>query len=268
MDVSQGSYEARGRSRSRSRGSRSRSRSASAVRARYEAVAYVPRQRPGGSLGSINSPNRVYSFKRTVLVPLTMNPSIGFTGPAPSSGTAPVGWGLGINFALSRISISGSTSGAGLYNVASSSEFTSLFDNFRIAKVMMKIVWNQNIATNTSSQTPLPIVQCLYDDDDSTPPVSATELLQRPDMKVHAWGAGNSALIHNIPVYPHAKMGGQSVSAQLNSIASRKQWIDIGYPDTEYYGYKFYWDTLSRYNANIGDLCIYFDIYYDFKGVR
>lgn len=132
----------------------------------------------------------------------------------------------------------------------------------------MKIVWNQNTASNTSSQTPLPILQCLYDDDDSSPPLSATELLQRPDMKVHAWGSGNSALIHNIPVYPCAKMGGQAVTAQLNSVASRKQWIDIGYPDTEYYGYKFYWDTLSRYNSNIGDFCIYFDIYYDFKGVR
>lgn len=203
------------------------------------------------------------------MVPITLNPSLGFYPQGITGGTQPSGRGLGIDFALSRISINGLNGGAGTWNVPSYTEFSQLFDNFRIKKVVMKIVWNQNIASDSSPTLPLPVIQCCADDDDAAPPASSTELLQRPEMKVHAFGSGNDSLIHYITVYPTAKMAGQSATVtQQMGVASKKQWIDMSYPDTEFYGYKLYWDTRLVTNAEIGDLSFYFDIYYDFKGVR
>jgi len=267
------SYYSRGRSRSSTRYSRSRSRSRSA------SVDLLPRRRTRFSTrpriyGMINSPRTVYSFKRTVIAGLKLNTSTGFTtytagaNQAGGIGSGLVGQAYGLAFLFSLNGMTITSNNQSGYNLPANGDFTALFDSWRIRKVVLKIVYNQNIASNTTPGTPLPVIQHCPDQDDSTPPTSGTELLQRPEMKVVEYGAGSENLIKYFTIYPQAKLATDPTGVVATTLAARSQFFDCNEPGVANYGFKMWFDTTRTAAADMGDLLVYADIYYDFKGVR
>jgi len=257
----------RGRSRSRSAAMVSkRARSASSSRSRY-----VARNR---IYGMVQSPLTVYTFKRTVTAGMRLNTSTGFStytaganqAGGISSGLAGQGFGCSFLWSLQGMSIT--TNQVSGYNLPAAGDFTGLFDSWRIRKVVLKIVYNQNIASNTTPGTPLPIIQHCPNQDDSIPPSSGTELLQRPEMKVVEYGSGSQNLIKYFTIYPQAKLATDPTGVVATTLASRTQYFDCNESGVQNYGFKMWFDTTRTAAADMGDLIIYADIYYDFRGVR
>jgi len=222
----------------------------------------------------ITSPNTIYSFKRTVVAGLKLNPASGFTTYINAagvtggydSGVGSVSRGIAFQFSLQGFSIVGSgTSG---YNMPGAAEFTTLFDQWRIKKIVMKIMYNQNIASNSTPGTPLPIIQHCPDQDDANPPLTSIEMLQRPDMKIVEYGAGSTSLIKYFTLYPNAKLATDPTGVTATTLAPRSVFFDVAESGVANYGFKMWFDATRSGSVDMGDLLIYADYYLDFKGVR
>lgn len=265
--VSGASDRSGGRSRSRSLTTRAkRSRSASSSR-----VAYRGRSR---IYGMMSSPNTIYSFKRTVCAGLKLNPGSGFTTfinaagvtGGYDSGIGSVSRGIAFQFSLQGFTIIGS--GSSGYNMSGATEFTSLFDQWRIKKIVLKIMYNQNTASNTTPGTPLPIIQHCTDQDDANPPTLSTELLQRPEMKIVEYGSGSTSLIKYFTIYPNAKLASDPTGVTATTLTPRSCFFDVAESGVANFGFKMWFDSTRNASVDMGDLLIYADYYLDFKGVR
>lgn len=224
--------------------------------------------------GMITSPRTLYSFKRTVCAGLKLNASTGFTTYAATgaaaggfnSGLASVSPGIGIQFSLQGMTITGNQSSG--YNMPNAAEFTALFDSWRISKIVLKIMYSANINTTSNPTLCLPIVQHCPDQDDATPPALPNELLQRPEMKVVEYGAGSQNLIKYFTIYPQAKLATDPTGVTATTSAPRSVFFDCSESGVINYGFKMWYDAPRLTAQDLGDLMIYADFYFDFKGVR
>lgn len=222
---------------------------------RNVAVARVPR--------TLSSPGVIYAFKRTCVANLTMNPSNGFT----IAGN--VGYGIGLLFTLNGL-ILNVGAGSATANLPNASEFSALFDQWRIKQVFVKYVYSNNVSTTASPTTFLPTLLVSNDNDDATVPASSAELLQRPEHKIMQLGTnGNTNNIRIVPCKPNAV-----VSAFTGSVfsgyadATRNQWLDCNYSTIQCYGQKVWWDVERTTNSDVGNLQLYVDFLLEFRGVR
>lgn len=120
-------------------------------------------------------------------------------------------------------------------------EFTTLFDSYRINYVSVKFVSGINTAnTPVSTQYTLPQIYLYRDYDDASAPGSLNEVLQTEKFKV--W---------NLAKTPNFKMGlvpavASSVYRSATQTAYNrrfKQWLDCGYADVPHYGLKIFVDA-------------------------
>lgn len=126
-------------------------------------------------------------------------------------------------------------------------EFTSLFDKYRIVKV--KALWMPRITQQTvagaltaATSTSPPIVTVI-DQDDSTPG-DFTVLQQYDNAKWHPGYEPFTVMIY--PRVAQAIFGGSVFTSYGN--ASAKQWVDVASPDVPYYSLK--WAT-APYSASL-----------------
>jgi hypothetical protein len=177
--------------------------------------------------------------------------------------------GMHIMFALSGSRI-GNSVGVENVDVPNYTEFTALFDQFRIDKVVVRLIFSNNTSTTASATTECPTLQICTDNDDASTPTSSNELLQRPECKIHQFGStskyGNQFLITCKPVISLAAYRASAFSAYAT--AKPGQWVNCAYPTTEHYGLKFWFDSPSATNVDIGYMQIYCDYYLSFKGVQ
>jgi hypothetical protein len=214
-----------------------------------------------------------------VLVPFNVNPggtNPGLSPTAPTSGGPSWGFGIGMTFTLSEVYVLGSGSGGTSSNYAmpNVAEFQSLFDSYRIKRVDLRMLWDQTGAnldsTGTLGNTSVVYFNICNDDDDGQPPATPTELLQRPETRLIALGAGNRSLIQTHSVYPKVLTSAQSDAgaSQWAVTVPRSTWIDMA-ASPAHYGVKMNWDSLlPTANINLGRILMYVDYYMEFKGVR
>lgn len=223
---------------------------------------YVPRNVPTARIpGSLVSTRSVYPFKRTCSLRATMNPSTGFTIGAAS------GFGLSFSFQLAAC-IVGIAGTSGTATVPNYGEFTSLFDQWRIHHVDVKLVYSNNTSTTASGTTFLPLVYIAPDLDNASPPGAVTDVQQRSDHKLWQLGTnGTTSNIRTLRVYPTATgTAYQGVTAGYAALG-RKTWCDCAYPNITYYGAGMFWDADRSTNQDVGNLDMIFDVYFEFRGV-
>lgn len=258
MQVSQDASRRYSRSRSRSRSLPRKTRAVATYRGR-STISRI-----------LKNPNYVYRFSRTATWQCGYN---GYSGFTTVSGGVVYGQGIGFNWTLGGPIISGSASSPGLQVMPNVTEFTALFDQYRIDNVKIKVFYTNNIsnatgAVSTFQQIALPTGQFCTDYDDSVPPSSQGELLQRPETKLLQFNT-NGPLVFNVPKPEMA----QTVNAQtgINSVAAKNGWIDCGQTDVNNYGWKVW---LEQFGSNTagglqqGYFQFYFTYDLSFKGVR
>jgi len=136
------------------------------------------------------------------------------------------------------------TSSAGAYSFKLSdlpqyTEFTALFDKYRITGVKLKVIPRITMQTPAGYQTAatsyMPTIVHTIDYDDATTPTDASQLNQYDTVKMAHNGKPFSVWIR--PRAAQAQFGAGVFTSYGSS--NPKQWMDVASPDIVYYGWKW-----------------------------
>lgn len=157
--------------------------------------------------------------------------------------------GRGYNFQLSQL--------------PNYSEFTSLFDRYRISGVKLKIIPTcDNNATGTSATYNAPRLYYCWDYDDSDAPITANQMMERDNVKIKQG-------LRVISTYskPRAQMAifNTGLSTAYGD-AQRKQWIDMGNTSVPHYGFKCWFESDSA-STLVNTYKIYATMYLQLKNI-
>lgn len=150
-------------------------------------------------------------------------------------------------------------------SVPNVSEFTNLFDQYRIYKVNYEIYWSQNLS-NTGVVAPVPLLH-IVNDYDSTAAYAKSDLYQHPDMRTYQMQEG-------VPVrwtlYPKVRLDSLTTNGLLSSSAGLgTPWLSTSSPNIEYLGTRIFVDNLGRSTlADYGTFLIKVNFFMEFKNVK
>jgi len=251
------------------RASRSRSRSTSRTRkpSRRTPAAYPLVRRPS-SRNLFGNANQVFRCQRTATWQCGYSAVSGFTN---ITGSIVYGSGLGLAFKLSEVNFTGNLVNPPLINVPNYTEFTALFDYYRIRGVHIKMIYTNNVA-NTSSAVgtaqsiALPTVQCMYDYDDANAPTTEGELLQRPGVKLLTMGTNGPLNLSVVPKYANQILTDAGV--QPAGIGKASDWLDGNFPGIPHFGYKMWLTPWPAATLQDGYFQFFFTYDLEFKGMR
>lgn len=200
----------------------------------------------------------VYPFKRQIQQTLTLNQSTGWAGG---------GNDVCISFSLTQATffVNGAAAfGPSLPNVT---EFTGLFDQYRIKKVNIRLIFSNNESGVNAPSTVLPVVHCYNDYNDTTTKALAT-VQEYPEMKTFQLGTNRDIRWSCVP---HCRADVLTNSGALSSSAMNvtSPWIDTSSANIEHLGARFFFNNLGRNTAvDIGSVLILVDYFMEFKFVK
>lgn len=203
--------------------------------------------------------NKGYQFTRTMVANFPLNESIG-----TSSIDATTNY---LYWASANDGVLGNPiDGYALQKLPNSSEFTNLYDMYKIkgVKVIFEYLHNDSSADGLTNFG-LPTLCTVNDYDDGTIPANTGEMMQYQSFRMRR-------MDKPIKLYMRPAISCEAYKSALTTGYTSRwgQWIDIGNPDLPHYGFK--WAVLSA-NAShsdrtIGVVRILFKYYLSFKGVR
>lgn len=210
----------------------------------------------------VREPNQdsIYRFKRTVFIQGALQS--GTNTALPGGGT------LGLSFSLGQVNVTSAIQGTSqaVYNVAvpGNTEFTNLFQQYKIEKVRIKLVPSRNMATydNGIPVTPgFPVfTTCLQviDYDDNTAPTTVAPLQEHSECKIMMMDG-----IKSTTLYP--KFIGVVTGAPGTTVAgpTARGFLDCSQPNIEHNGIKF--GLIAEQSRSVD---VYCEIFYAMKGSK
>jgi len=193
-----------------------------------------------------------------------VNPSLGFID---SFGTT-VGYFLAMTYTLTGVRVNGST---GVYslvtNMTNSSDFTNLFDNYRIDGVSIRMISGiTGTGVQGTSGHMMPWLWVFNDQDDGLAPTAASQFMEREGVRVVSFSENNIQAHNCSPRVATQHYNGIALSGY--GIGSKYAFIDCAYPDVQYYGTKIgYPAPMNTTNIIIGTLQLLVKYDMTFKGV-
>lgn len=152
----------------------------------------------------------------------------------------PVHYFKRVQFTTSAITVSGTAvfgaSAFELQNIPNASEFTSLYDQYKITGIRYSILPRGNSADigTSATQGNMGRIFSVLDYDDSTAPASFNEMTQYQNVKMT-----NNAQTHTRYLKPRFNLDVLSGSVSLTANAPRTGWIDCSTADVKHRGVKF-----------------------------
>lgn len=146
-----------------------------------------------------------------------------------------------------------------LSDLPSYTEFTALYDQYCIEKIVCKFFPRFNVYNYpdaTSAETEVPIILSVIDYDDATA-VSQTSLVQFSTCKYHS-----QFKPFTITFSPRAATAAYSGAFTSYAVASKNQWFDAASSDVQYYGLKLATSVFSGGNNPTVDPT--WDVYYEY----
>lgn len=133
-----------------------------------------------------------------------------------------------------------------LSQMATYSEFTALFDKYKICKIVYNVTFMSNQAP-VNGNSILPTLHICNDDDDATVPTSLLELQQRQRVKRRVMGTGSC----NIKYSFRPKIASAVYNTALStSYAVKSGYLNTDNYDTPHYGIKGYINNLYMTTNN------------------
>lgn len=207
-------------------------RSRRGLRRKYRRV----RRRRGGRRRSFA--RKTYSFKRAQKFEWRFTPDPTAPGDVPINQT--------LSFKLT--------------DVVNSSEFTTLFDQYRINKVAVVLTPHGNSAELANLNRP--ILYSRVDYDDVTGYANVNEMMESPNVRSSVGTSKHSVVLRPAVAVPLYQSG-----VTFAYGPKWKQWVDCSYPSVPHYGVKFYWDAAGTISTSqIYSVRITF--YLSFRNVR
>lgn len=149
----------------------------------------------------------------------------------------------------------------GIANVIGASEFSALFDHYRIDYVSFKFYLRVSPDAQTAATAIYPRLAWYRDTDDSTPPSNFNEMLERMDTKITTLRPDRPVTIKfkpNCLAEMYRGIGTTSFTPKY------KQWIDMAQNDVRHYGVKVAIDNFTNTNYFVD---IFTRVYFSCKGV-
>lgn len=134
-----------------------------------------------------------------------------------------------------------------LDNVPNVSDFTALFDQYKMTKIELFFKLMQDPSAQNNAQSWYPTMYYCVDHDDATAPTSINDLLQhgRTQQRIMKPNSYIKVVIKPAVLFEVARgTGTTTVSPQWN------QWIDMAHVDTLHYGLKYAFDNSFNINPN------------------
>lgn len=124
----------------------------------------------------------------------------------------------------------------GLSLLPNYSEFTNLFDRYRIRQVDVRIVLEQNNSTTSR----YPTVWAYMDDDDASIPLTRNAVLERQSVRPFTFS--DAKTVYSVSIQPRWLLDGTN----KHSLAPRDMWIDMSTPAVSHYGLKLWIDGYNN----------------------
>lgn len=133
-----------------------------------------------------------------------------------------------------------------LVNAVGSTEFTSLFDKYKITGIKYKIMYQCNDAQVAGSQV-LPIIHYAVDTDDTSTPASLTAVQERSNVKTKV--LGNTQTI-SFFLRPKVASSLYQSSISTGYAVTKAPYINSTYSSVPHYGVKVWMNNVYMVTAN------------------
>lgn len=153
-------------------------------------------------------------------------------------------------------------SGASVYGDAlpGLTDFTNLFDLWRLRKVTMRFDIAAGYSDSASTPVIMPNIYYVADYDDGAD-LTLTNMLQYPQVKVHSfYDGGYEPLQISLSPKPLRDVAGAGISTSYGPMEVAP-WIGTGYTITPHYGLKFALDWMGK--VQTADVQIVITVWYD-----
>lgn len=210
--------------------------------------------------------NMVYPFERTVVhnCPLNLN-----------SGWFTKGYGLSFAFSLSTLVVTYGDSAESAIAMPADSDFTNLFDQYRIDRVDMEIYYsatNHQAVSSATNTIVMSVINCVTDYDNRAVS-SVNNLLEYPQCRSQQLGS-NRPFRHTV-TRPAANVSAEVEGSSTGVAMSKKSgWFDTAFPDVLHHGIKISYQDFGSgtpdYSPDLtaGVAQFRFKVYYSFKNPR
>lgn len=180
--------------------------------------------------------NQIHRFRRLGYKSIIYESSLGVFGTAgsPSADPSLTLTGLIADNLTGHYQFGGSHYFS-LSNVTASSDFTNLFEKYRITGVKYNIRFQSNMA-NVASNAVMPIIHWCFDDNDATVPSSLLDIQQKGGCRM------TEATTKGVTIMLRPKVSGMVYNNGISTGYSvvPKSWINTTYPNVQHFGIKFW----------------------------
>lgn len=133
-----------------------------------------------------------------------------------------------------------------LNQIPSSSEFTTLFDKYRITKVDLTFTyWREGFPSGTTDQI-WPAMYLFMDDDDSAIPTTKNEVLERMSVQRVSFAPTRQTI--SVSIRPRWVQSRGGVSTNIAPVGT---WIDMSTPAVQHYGVKAWVDFYNNSSSTV-----------------
>jgi hypothetical protein len=192
----------------------------------------------------------VHRFKRRTSQAILLNQSLGWNSATHD-----------LEFAVTLNTMIIYQAGVSTYTPAfpNVTEFSNLFLEYRITKLSISMYYTNNVSSNNTPGTCLPIIIMGFDPDD-TATVTLANMLEYQGSKVFQLGLGVTPEFVCKP-RPLLTAGG------VASVVSVNPWISTNFVNIPYLGIKLVQDPSISTNVALGAVNFYFEMEFECRGV-
>lgn len=136
----------------------------------------------------------------------------------------------------------------GISGLVSSSDFTNLYDQYRINKLVLKFYLKVDPSAQAAGSASIPRLYMYRDRDDDNIPGSLDEMRENSTVRVKPMTLYRPVVVTCVPNCLNTVY---SSAVASNYQPKFKQWLDIARPGTQHYAYKFAIDNLTNINYRV-----------------
>lgn len=208
---------------------------------------------------AINSANGIYKFRRSTQQTYLMNQSTGFNGAGKDMTIA-------CNLANVDILLAGSLAYApAIPNV---SEFTNLFDQYRIKRVTIEMFYGATDVVSPGTTTCIPCFQ-LANDYNSIGSYNESDMQQYPDMRTYQPTGGGKKIVWSFISRARADVLTSTLILSSSAMNVPSPWLDTSSSTVNHLGCRIFMNNMGvATNQVIGTLLMMIHYDLEFKFVK
>lgn len=130
--------------------------------------------------------------------------------------------------------------------IPNASNYTTLFDAYRIKKIELKFVQGYNNNPTAPGSVSQPVIYIVTDRDDGSTPVSVSSIIERQNSRILSLSGAKSVHKHTfVPCV--ASLDLSTSSSNIPTSIREAPWLDSGFQNVAHFGVKYAVDNLLQF---------------------